>query len=297
MALIGTITADYDGEISKYYDSQKDVYFILSDYILNKDDWFYYDAVRFDFQEEQMEKKVISSVSGITSYNNQLYIIKDYFNEKVGETYLTEYGEYEILTERTKEYLEQYEKIETVNLSQLPLETSEITNIFEGKISEGNAITCMGNTIDVNCTEASVYYEEGDHNKDLENLISCPNLTYLYLTNNTKTLMDLSALRECKSLKSVWIPDNIDISTLAWLDNVEVLLGNVTDKYVPSLKTMDSLKFVMLDADSKEPDYFRFLSECKTLEVVYLTENVTKEQEQYITNNFPNIQIFPYYYK
>lgn len=46
----------------------------------------------------------------------------------------------------------------------------------------------------------------------------------------------------------------------------------------------------MLDADSNEADYFKFLSSIPQLEGVYLSSNVSDEQMDYIKNNFPNIK-------
>ena len=295
MILIGTITTNNDGEIRKYYDPQEECFFFLSEYVLWKDNWFYYDAVRLEFKEEQMKKTVISSVSGIASEDHQLYIVRDFFDGKSGETYLKKDEEYTSFIERTAEYQKQYEEVYAVNLSQLPLVTKSFTNILEPELSEDNTIMCMGEEISVDCIEASVYFEEGDCMEDLERLVSCKNLSYLYLTNMTSTPLNVSALCQCTSLKSMWIPYNVDISSLSQLNNIEVLLGNITDEYSQSLATMDHLKFIMLDADSKEEDYFKFLSDCTRLEAVYLTENVSEEQKAYIINTFPEVEVFTYY--
>lgn len=302
---LGTITVNnnnmtYDtlchNNIIKYYDSKTDSYFFFCDYIQEKDEWFYYRAVKYEIIDNQLERTLISSVNGIVSFDNQLYIVTDYFNDSNLDARMIDYKDYIVLCERVEKYMEQFIEIEKIDLNQYAAgkDMEEIFarfNYAEKSLNNKNeSIECFGNSIDIDSVEVSVKYDYGEEMSDLGKLNQCRNLGYLYLSNYTETHLDLSWLKDSNNLKCIWVPDNIKIESLKHLSSVEVLLGNITEQYADVLSELNNLKFVMLDADSQEENYFNFLSEYTQLEGIYLTANVSELQMNYIRKNFPNIK-------
>lgn len=222
-----------NGTIKKYYDASANSYFYFNDYIIQKDEWFYYHANKYKLIEGRFECEGICYVEGVTSDENQFYVFTNYFGGEFCENGLMEYSECASFYEKVENYLKQYEAVETIALGELK---AEVYDTFKLNLDDKRS----------------------------------------------------SFVAENKQM--MHIEQGIDKESLKSLEQVEVLLGGVTADYVDVLKDMDSLKFVMLNADSDEADYFKFLSDLPNLEGVLLTSNVTDVQMEYIRQNMPWIK-------
>ena len=109
--------------------------------------------------------------------------------------------------------------------------------------------------------------------------------------------IDLSSLKKYPNLSSISLPENIsentkqlisELITLEYVNKWSIMIS--TEKDFEYIKNLPDLKYIAVESDNDDPDYFKFLYTNQSIEWIRFAESVTAEQIKQTVDNMPNLK-------